>query len=138
MSINIIVVESKVENADAIVEDLYQIVDLERCDMTIRKFSDCRESIQFVEEEGCDIAFVMVDGIRFSPQSFVKSLQRLNPRMNIIFCGREGGFLKDSWNLGLSGYLSLPVKKKDLLFEISELRYYVWLPIRDELLALKN
>lgn len=136
MSTNIIVIDSRGGNADTIVEKLYQIVDCQRGDIDIQKFSDYRDAVGFAEIKGCDIAFVMVDGIRFSPQFLVKSLQRLNPRVNIIFCGQGGNFLDDSWKLGLSGYLSLPVRKRDLIYEIEELRYRVWIPIRDEMIAL--
>lgn len=95
---------------------------------TLFPFTKAKEAINFARENPIDIAFLdinmrVVDGI-----GMAKELQKMQPRINIVFCTGYSEYAMDAHELYCSGYLLKPVLEDNVREVLHHLRY----PIEEE------
>lgn len=90
-------------------------------------FRDTTTALEFVEENGCDVLFCEIDLYDGDGIVFAEEVQKLNPRVNIIFVTvcEERERAKDVIKLRPSGYITKPYTRDQLSRELNHLRYPV-------------
>ena len=88
-------------------------------------FSDGKSALAFAADNRVDIAFLDVDLFRESGLDLARNLSEIWPNVNIIFLTGHPEFMKDAFNLHVSGYVLKPMIPSDFLHEIAHLRYPV-------------
>ena len=86
-------------------------------------FTKAQEALAYAAKNTVDIAFLdismrVMDGI-----TMAKELQRLNPRINIIFCTGYSEYMLDAFELRASDYLMKPVTAEKMRHAIESLRF---------------
>lgn len=93
--------------------------------MTIAECASAEDALVEAQEHAFDVAFVDVglpgmDGVEFATR-----LQRMQPRVNLVFCTTSTEFHGDALALHCSGYLVKPVTAEQVQTELEHLRFPV-------------
>lgn len=91
----------------------------------IYAFENTDKALSFVKDNGCDILICEIELTGTDGITFANQVKDLRPHVNIIFhtvCD-EKEHAREVMNLRPSGYLTKPVKKERLEFELKNLRY---------------
>ena len=91
----------------------------------IRGFATSRTALAFAAEKKVDVAFLDIDLFRESGVDLARSLSALYPSLNIIFLTGHPEFMKDAFELHVSGYILKPMTPADFAHEINHLRFPV-------------
>ena len=86
-------------------------------------FLRAQEAMDFAEKNAVDIALLDINMRGLDGVTMAKHLQKLYPRINIIFCTGYGEYMPDALRMYCSGYLLKPVTEEDLCKALSHLRY---------------
>lgn len=98
-------------------------------DCVVYDFTNAGEAITCAQEHGCDVLLCEIELYGHSGMLLAEEIQKLNPRVNIIFvtvCG-EREHAREVLRLKPSGYLTKPATREQIARELRELRY----PITD-------
>ena len=90
-------------------------------------FTKASEAITCAREHGCDVLLCEIELYGQSGMLLAEEIQRLNPRVNIIFvtvCS-EKEYAKEVLRLRPSGYLTKPATQEQIAEELHNLRYPV-------------
>jgi two-component SAPR family response regulator len=91
-------------------------------DDTVTAFSDSREALRYIGENGCDIAILDIEMPEISGLELAVACKRACPLVNIIFITGYSQYAAEAFRLHASGYLLKPVREADLLHELQTLR----------------
>ena len=115
-------------------DELLQLNRLERCvneavqGAQVYTFNEPVKLQKWIDEggsSGVDIAFLDIDMGSMSGIRIAKSLQSMNPEINIIFVTGFVEYAPDAFELRASGYVSKPVTVQKIKAEMENLRYPV-------------
>ena len=91
----------------------------------IHSFTKHGELTDFAEKEHIDIAFLDINMRGITGLELAEKLEKINPRINIIFVTGFDEYKSEAMDLHASGYLMKPVFSDDILKEIKYLRFPV-------------
>lgn len=100
-------------------------------DSVVYDFTKAGEAISCAQEHGCDVLLCEIELYGQNGMLLAEEIQKLNPRVNIIFvtvCG-EREHAREVLRLKPSGYLTKPATREQIARELRELRY----PVADAL-----
>lgn len=91
-------------------------------DIDVQAFRKGSQSLAFLEDNNCDIAFLDIcigdmDGI-----ALAKELKQKFPKVNVIFVTGHMEYAEEAFSVRASGYLRKPVTKEKILKELENLR----------------
>lgn len=81
------------------------------------------QALYFVEDNTFDVAFLDVQMRGMTGVELAKLIQRLHPRINIIFVTAYNDYKADAMDLRASGYITKPVNAAKIKQELMNLRY---------------
>ena len=96
-------------------------------DCRVYVFTETREAIACVMKYGCDVLLCEIELYNGNGIQLAEEIQKLNPRVNIIFvtvCD-EREHARDVLRLKPSGYLTKPASREKVARELQNLRYPV-------------
>ena len=96
-------------------------------DCVVYDFKKVGEAITCAQEHGCDVLLCEIELYGQSGMLLAEEIQKLNPRVNILFvtvCG-EREHAAEVLRLKPSGYLTKPATREQIARELRELRYPV-------------
>ena len=93
----------------------------------ISAFQDAQTTIEFAQENGCDIFFCEINLRGTDGVMVAEKMQQINPRVNVIFTTvcEEAERAKEVFRLHPSGYITKPYTQEQLARELRNLRYKV-------------
>lgn len=97
-------------------------------DAEVSGFRKTKEALEYVKQEGCDVAFLDIEMRGMSGLEFAKLLKGVNPQVNVIFTTGYGEYAGDAFGMHASGYVMKPVTPEKIKKELDELRF----PIADK------
>lgn len=83
------------------------------------------ELLEFAEREHIDIAFLDINMRGITGLELAEKLEKINPRLNIIFVTGFNDYKSEAMDLHASGYIMKPATAEDILGEIRFLRFPV-------------
>ena len=92
-------------------------------DVEVASFLKAREILPYVEEHGCDIAFLDIRMRGVSGIEIALKIKAAAPKANIIFVTGFGEYASDAMKLHASGYIEKPVTAEKIKKEVEDLRY---------------
>lgn len=99
-------------------------------DAEIATFSKPREALAYAEKTSIQIAFLDINMRLMSGLEMAKSLQALNPAVNIVFSTGYEEYAVDAFKLFASGYLLKPISADDVREAMKNLRFPIAQPKR--------
>ena len=93
----------------------------------VRTFLAAESALNYARENGCDVLLCEINPPRLEGLFLAEQIQRINPRVNIIFvtvCS-ESEHAKAVMRLKPSGYLTKEATNAQILDELRNLRYPV-------------
>ena len=94
-------------------------------DAEIRGFANGRTALAFAAEKKVDVAFLDIDLFSESGVDLARKLSGMYPSLNIIFLTGHPEFMKEAFELHVSGYVLKPMTPADFAHEINHLRFPV-------------
>lgn len=94
-------------------------------DAEVYSFQKANEAITLAEEIKIDIAFLDINIKGVTGLELAKKLQKLNPKINIVFCTGYSEYSLDAHELYCSAYLMKPITDEKLKKALANLRYPV-------------
>ena len=91
----------------------------------IHTFMKSEELLEFAEREHIDIAFLDINMRGITGLELAEKLEKINPRLNIIFVTGFNDYKSEAMDLHASGYIMKPATAEDILGEIRFLRFPV-------------
>ena len=85
-------------------------------------FPSGAETLQFARKTPCDVAFIDMDTTKAEGMELARSLQRRNPRVNLVFAAGLADWALEAMKLRASGYLMKPVTPEKVREELDHLR----------------
>lgn len=104
---------------DMLVEAIQEV----QSDAEIVSFLKAGEILPFVEEHGCDIAFLDIRMRSVSGVEIAMKIKAIQPKANIIFVTGYGEYASDAMKMHASGYIEKPVTAQKIKKELEDLRY---------------
>lgn len=110
------------------------IADTEECiasvipDADRRSFTNVNDALEYAQSVQIDIAFLDIEMREMNGLEAAKNLQKMYPRINIIFCTGYTEYMAEALDMYCSGYLMKPVKKESMERALKYLRY----PLEDD------
>ncbi len=107
---------------------------LEGCISAIRKvtkeheihgFNAEQDAIDFANNQTPDVAFLDVEMRKMGGIELARTLQSINPVINIIFVTGYSEYMGEAFDLYASGYIMKPVTEKKVRGQLEHLRYSV-------------
>lgn len=89
----------------------------------VASFLKAREILPYVEEHGCDIAFLDIQMRGVSGIEIALKIKEIAPKANIIFVTGFGEYTSAAMKMHASGYIEKPVTAQKIKKEIEDLRY---------------
>lgn len=86
-------------------------------------FRGGKEALEFVRENGCQIAFLDIEMREMGGVMLAQELRNLRPDINIIFTTGYAEYACDAFKLHASGYILKPITGEKVKKEINDLRY---------------
>lgn len=110
------------DDEEMILEDTASIVRKLKPDADIKSFSDPEKLLLYIENNKCDVAFLDIEMGYISGIEVAKKMKQYNPLVNIIFATGYKEYMENALKLRASGYIVKPIKEKDVLEELENLR----------------
>ncbi|MBQ1721966.1 MAG: response regulator [Lachnospiraceae bacterium] len=106
------------------------ITTIQKCGLSaeVQGFRSGLEAEEYVQEHGCDVAFLDIEMRDISGIDLAKHLKDINPSINIIFTTGYGEFAGAAFDLHASGYIMKPVTKEKIEKELGALRFAIGAP----------
>lgn len=113
-------------------DELLQLNKLERCvgkvvpAAEVISFGEPGRIIEWIENGNAgdtDVAFLDIEMGAVSGISIAKNLQKINPRINIVFVTGYSEYATDAFGLRASGYVTKPVTEDKIKAEMENLRF---------------
>lgn len=100
---------------------------IQRCapDAIVNSFSLPEDALEFLGTHPADVAFLDFEMPQCHGRTLARRMKAICPRINIIFATAYSGYYEDAMNLRASGYLLKPLKEREVLEELENLRYPV-------------
>lgn len=89
----------------------------------IQSFLSAAEALDYAQKNKPDIAFLDIEMSEMNGIELAKSIQAINPEVNIIFTTGYQKYSLEALRLHASGYLIKPVTAADISEELKALRY---------------
>ena len=104
----------------------------------VHGFRSGTEAETYVQEHGCDVAFLDIEMRDSSGIDLAKRLMAINPTINIIFTTGYGEFAGTAFDLHASGYIMKPITVEKIQKELGALRFDVNKPKEKKRLVAKT
>lgn len=89
----------------------------------VRCFRSPLEALRCAEERPADVAFLETELPQMHGLILAKKLQRLNPKVNLIFVSAGSDYSAQAWSLHASDYLLKPVRQAQVADALTNLRH---------------
>lgn len=106
-------------------EMLTEAIQQAKSDAEVASFLKAGEILPYVEEHGCDIAFLDIRMRSVSGVEIAMKIKAIQPKANIIFVTGYGEYASDAMKMHASGYIEKPVTPEKIKKELDDLRYPV-------------
>ena len=93
----------------------------------ISKFQSGQETLQFLETNRCDVAFLDIHMRGINGLTLAKKIKDLNPRCNLVFVTGYSEYAAGAMAMHASGYIIKPVSPEAIRAELDDLRHPVTL-----------
>lgn len=117
-------------------ENMVSIVREVKPDAEVYEFSNPEKVLEFAKQQDCDVAFLDIEMGSVSGIDVAKQLKIWNPKINIVFVTGYNDYLQTAMKLRVSGYVSKPASREEVLDELENLRNPV-LPVKENMLVAK-
>ena len=88
----------------------------------VLQFSDCDETLNFVQENTVDVAFLDINMRGMGGLALAEKIISFCPECKIVFCTGYEEYAIPAFKLHASGYLMKPVSAKDIQVEIDNIK----------------
>lgn len=88
----------------------------------IQGFRYPEDALAYVQEHGCDVAFLDVEMADMNGVELAHLLKQINPDVNLIFSTGFEQYRKEAFDLHSSGYITKPVTAEKVKRELADLR----------------
>ncbi len=106
--------------------------------MDIFEFYDSKKVIESKEVlKDCNVAFLDINMPDISGIELARDLQKLNPKINIIFITGYREYMPDAFKIYASAYIEKPITKKMLIDALDHLRYPVYSEIEEKRIRIQ-
>ncbi|MBO4389779.1 MAG: response regulator [Lachnospiraceae bacterium] len=102
----------------------------------VNSFRRPSEALEYANTHVCDIAFLDIEMRGIDGITLAKELQKINPKVNIIFVTSYGHYASEAFSLYASGYVMKPVTAEKVRMELAQLRHEVSERIEKKLRAV--
>lgn len=102
----------------------------------INKFQSSHDTLQFLETNHCDVAFLDIHMRGIDGLTLAKKIKELNPQCNLIFVTGYSEYAREALSMHASGYIIKPVSAEAIRAELEDLRHPVT-PLPDALLRIR-
>lgn len=102
----------------------------------INKFQSSHDTLQFLETNHCDVAFLDIHMRGIDGLTLAKKIKELNPQCNLIFVTGYSEYAREALSMHASGYIIKPVSAESIRAELDDLRHPVT-PLPDALLRIR-
>lgn len=116
---NIMAVDDERIALQLLVRTIYEAVP----DVQVQGFYSSEEALAYGSSNVCEIAFLDIDMGGMDGISLAKQLKKVNPKVNIIFVTAYIKYAMDALNIHSSGYVTKPVTKEKIIYEMTNLRH---------------
>lgn len=89
----------------------------------LHSFSKASEALEYARAHRVDVAMLDINMRIINGVAMARELQKMYPRVNIIFCTGYTEYAMDALDLNCSGYLLKPVTREKIVRAMSNLRY---------------
>lgn len=86
-------------------------------------FRNPEEAFRFCTENKCEVAFLGIEMRRINGIDLAKEIQKLYPKINIIFVTGHKNYTIKAFEIHASGYVNKPVTAEKIRIEMQNLRY---------------
>lgn len=114
-----------VDDENLALEALRNVVRKVLPNATINAFHKATQAVEFAKDNRVDIAFLDIDMRIMNGLEMAKALQKIHPRMNIIFVTGYAEYALDAFNLYASAYLTKPASEESVKRAVGQLRYSI-------------
>lgn len=91
-------------------------------DTELNSFRKVSEALDFVKQNGCDVAFLDIEMRVMNGIELAKKIKGINPKINIVFVTGYSQYMQEAFSLYVSGYVMKPVTPDKVLRELANLR----------------
>lgn len=91
----------------------------------IYSFKKPKEALEFCRTTPCDVALLDIQMRNMNGVELAKEVKGVNPKTNIIFTTGYSDYMKDAFDLHVSGYILKPVTPAKIKKELDNLRHPV-------------
>ena len=116
---NIIAVDDEKLSLEALVSAVQKNLPNE----TVNAFRRAEDAEVFVGRYGCDIAFLDIEMRDVNGITLAQNIQKVNPKVNIVFVTGYGDFTGEAFSLYASAYIMKPVTAEKIKKALETLRY---------------
>ena len=95
-------------------ESLTRVIREAAPDAEFVAFQEPEEIATYVEDHGCDVAFLDIEMGTMSGLEVAKQLKRHNPQVNIIFVTGYDQYQNKAFRMRASGYIFKPAKTEEI------------------------
>lgn len=88
----------------------------------VQGFRYPEDALAYVQEHGCDVAFLDVEMADMNGVELAHLLKQINPDVNLIFSTGFEQYRKEAFELHSSGYITKPVTVEKVQRELADLR----------------
>ncbi len=114
-----------VDDEKYILEELTDTVNAVLPNENIHSFLKAKEALAYAKRNIADIAFLDINMIDMDGLALAKELQKLYPKINIIFTTGYSDYTRDALDMYCSAYILKPITQKKISEAITHLRYPV-------------
>ena len=114
-----------VEKHPSILKSFVQLISFSLPEARVRGFDSFSETHRFAAKNSVSVAFIDVELHEDSGFVLAKLLQRISPRINIIFMTRDFTAADEAWAIHPSGCVLMPLTRESIRQEIDNLRFPV-------------
>ena len=114
-----------VEKEPLILKSFVQLIGYAVPEGNVHGFDSFSEAHRHAEVKRVDVAFIDVELHEDSGFLLARLLQRINPRVNIIFLTRDFNRADAAWEIHASGCVLMPLTREKIRQEIEHLRFPV-------------
>ena len=114
----VIAVDDEVLMLGALVAAIEESPDI----LSVSKFSDCEEALEFVRGNAIDIAFLDINMRGMGGLALAEKILQTRPNCKIVFCTGYEEYAIPAFKLHASGYLMKPISAEDVQAEIDNIK----------------
>ena len=94
----------------------------------IYSFRKPKKALEFFQGTPCEVALIDIQMRKMSGVELAKQIKFINPHTNIIFATGYADYMKDAFEMHVSGYIMKPITAEKVKIELENLRF----PIKPE------